>query len=77
MNVGLREIISGNTNSDGDYDDVYLPQNVGVVGEPATDPIIEKFAGAVFVLFAGALAFRLWRAKGPGRRKLRREREAR
>ncbi len=73
--MGLREIISGATNAEGKYDDVYLPKKAGLFGTPATEPTLERYLGAALVVSAGALAFRLWRSKGPGRRKLQRARD--
>jgi len=73
--MGIREIISGATNADGKYDDVYLPKKAGIWGSPGVDPAAVTLAAIAGTLLAGATVFRLWRARGPGARKLRRERE--
>ena len=74
--MGIREIISGAKNAGGEYDDVYLTKKVGLFGMPATELILDKVAGTTLLILAGAFAFRLWRAKGPGKRGLRRGRES-
>lgn len=73
--MGLKEIVSGKTNAEGKYDDVYLPKNTSIWGSPDSNlqPIVLAVIGGA--AFAGATAFRLWRTRGPGRRKLQRERE--
>lgn len=74
--MGLKEIISGATNAEGKYDDVYIPKNTSIWGSPEGDPPIRVLTTIAGVVLAGATVFRFWRTKGPGRRKLQRELEA-